>query len=306
VKKLYFISWILLFISLISCEKVETKDVGYQIIAEIAGADDGVAKLVKLDLFTNEPATVDSVRIRNGKFSFKGRVNSAYLHTIILPNSKGKIHLFLDNSDIVIKGDIKHFEKLKVIGSREDSLFRSYTLDDIFDRKRGKEIMLNYPKYNYTAMVAYYQFQYFNIPIDSMQLIMSGFNPKVKESYYYDHLNKLYESIKNVAIGQPAPNFKIQDSNGEWVQLDDFKGKFVLIDFWASWCAPCRASNPELVKVYETFQNRNFTILGVSVDKDKKRWLDAIDKDRLPWINVSNLKGWDEVSNLYGVKALRK
>ena len=82
------------------------------------------------------------------------------------------------------------------------------------------------------------------------------------------------------------------------------RGKYVLIDFWASWCAPCRASNPELVKVFETFQNRNFTILGVSVDKDKKRWLDAIDKDRLPWINVSNLKGWDEVSNLYGVKAV--
>ena len=287
-KKLYFISWILLFISLISCEKVETKDVGYQIIVEIAGADDGVAKLVKLDLFTNEPATVDSVRIRNGKFSFKGRVNSAYLHTIILPNSKGKIHLFLDNSDINIKGDIKQIEKLKVTGSREDSLFRSYTLDDIFDRKKGKEIMLNYPKYNYTAMVAYYQFQYFNIPVDSMQLIMVGFSPKVKESNYYKHLNKLYESIKNVAIGQPAPNFKIQDSKGNRVQLDDFKGKFVLIDFWASWCAPCRASNPKLIKVFETFQNRNFTILGVSVDKDKKRWLDAIDKDRLPWINVSN------------------
>jgi peroxiredoxin len=137
-----------------------------------------------------------------------------------------------------------------------------------------------------------------------MQLIKNRFSKNVKRSNYYEHLNKLYESIKNVAIGQPAPNFKIQDSNKKWVHLSDFKGKFVLIDFWASWCAPCRASNPELVKVYEAFQNRNFIILGISVDKDKKRWLDAIEKDRLPWINVFNLKGWDEVSNLYGVKAV--
>jgi len=304
VKRFYFIVWVLLFINLTACNKAETKDTGYHIIAEITGADDGVAKLVKLNLLTNEPVTVDSTRVKNEKFSFKGKVKSAYLHTIILPNSKGKIHLFLDNSDINIKGDVKHIEKLKVTGSREDSLFRSYSLDDIFDRKKGKEIMLNHPQYNYAAMVAYYQFQYFNIPIDSMQLIKDGFSKNVKRSNYYEHLNKLYESIKNVAIGQPAPNFKIQDSKGKWVHLSDFKGEFVLIDFWASWCAPCRASNPELVKVYETFQNRNFTILGISVDKDKKRWINAIEKDRLPWINVSNLKGWDEVSDLYGVKAV--
>ena len=303
-KRLYFIVWVLLFINLTACNKVETKDIGYHIVAEITGADDGVAKLIKLDLLTNEPVMIDSFRMKNGKLSFKGKVKSAYLHTILLPNSKDKIHLFLDNSNISMKGDIKHIEKLKVVGSREDSLFRSYNLDDIFDRQKGKEIMLNYPQYNYAAMVAYYQFQYFNIPLDSMQFIMDHFSTKVKESNYYGHLNKLFYSLKNVAIHQPAPNFSIKNNNGEMIRLNDFKGKFVLIDFWASWCAPCRASNPELVKVYETFQNRNFTILGISVDKDKKRWINAIEKDKLPWINVSNLKGWDEVSNLYGVKAV--
>ena len=152
--------WIIFLVLFQSCSKKEQENSGFQIDAKITGVADGNVKLIKLDLITNEPISVDSTKVTNGHFNFKGKVNSAYLHTLSFSNSPEKIHLFLDNSKIIIKGDIKNSEKINVSGSREDSLFRSYSLDDIFDRKKGKEIMLQHPRYNYAAMVAYYQFQF--------------------------------------------------------------------------------------------------------------------------------------------------
>jgi thiol-disulfide isomerase/thioredoxin len=88
------------------------------------------------------------------------------------------------------------------------------------------------------------------------------------------------------------------------VKLEQFRGKYVLIDFWASWCPPCRAANPELLKLYEQFAQRGFTIVGISVDDDSISWRSAIETDRLPWVNLSNLNGWDELTEIYGVKAV--
>jgi peroxiredoxin len=195
-------------------------------------------------------------------------------------------------------------ENSEISGSREDSLFRSYALDDIFDRKTGMEIMLRYPDYCFSAFTAYYQFQMHQIQADTLDMIMQGFKDPVKESVYYAHLSNLYGRLKKVAISQPAPAFSIPDTAGNRITLDDFRGKYLLIDFWASWCAPCRAANPELVEIYRQYSGKNFTIVGISVDRNEERWKKAIESDQLPWINVSNLQGWDTVSENYGVEAI--
>ena len=292
---------LLVFIQSCNSDKLGT---GFIINANITGIDTGKAMLVKLDLITNERVDVDSATIKNGKFNFNGKVGSPYLHTIIIEGFTDKIHLFLENSNISINGDIDALDKVKVIGSKEDSLFRSYTTNDIFDKEKGMEIMLNYPQYNYSAMVAYYQFQYHNISTDTLQYIIDSFSDCVKKSVYFNHLVKLHNSIKRVAILQPAPDFSLPDIDGNIIELSSFKGKFVLIDFWASWCAPCRESNSVLIESYKRFNKRNFTIIGVSVDKNKERLLEAIETDSLSWTNLSALKGWGSVSNLYGVKAV--
>jgi peroxiredoxin len=260
--------------------------------------------LVKLDLTTNEQVDVDSTRIENGRFTFIGILESPYLHTLLINGKSNKIHFFLENSSIDISADIKDLEHATISGSREDSLFHSYKTEDIFDRKKGMEIMLNHPAYSFTAFTAYYQFQLYNIQDDTLSFIMNNFTASVKKSAYYKHLDKLYNTLKKVSISQPAPNFKIPDVAGYLVGLEDFRGKYVLIDFWASWCAPCRASNPALIEVYNTFKDKNFTIVGISIDRKKDRWLKAINTDKLPWTNLSNLEGWDEVSTIYGVKAI--
>jgi thiol-disulfide isomerase/thioredoxin len=104
-----------------------------------------------------------------------------------------------------------------------------------------------------------------------------------------------------------APDFTQTDPDGKPVKLSDFRGKYLLLDFWASWCGPCRAENPNVVKAYNQYKDKNFTILSVSLDKEDAReaWLAAIKKDGMPWNHVSDLKYWkNEASVLYTIQAI--
>ena len=108
-----------------------------------------------------------------------------------------------------------------------------------------------------------------------------------------------------VAIGSQAPELNMPDVNGNMFALSQLKGKYVLIDFWASWCSPCRAENPNVVKAYATFKDKNFTVLGVSLDKDKNAWLTAIKADNLTWPQISDLKWWNSAAtSLYGLTSI--
>lgn len=112
-------------------------------------------------------------------------------------------------------------------------------------------------------------------------------------------------SLQTVQVGHPAPDFTVPGLNGQSVKRDDFKGKYVLIDFWASWCAPCRQENPNVVKAYNAYKDKNFTILGVSLDKDATAWKKAIAEDQLTWNHAGELKDFEgDMVRKYHIEAI--
>ncbi|MET3880794.1 TlpA disulfide reductase family protein [Chitinophaga sp. OAE865] len=114
-------------------------------------------------------------------------------------------------------------------------------------------------------------------------------SPELKNSSAGLAFTKTLEQAKLLLPGNPAPDFTEKDTAGIAVSLKDFRGKYVLIDFWASWCMPCRAENPHVLKAYEKYKGRNFTVLGVSLDKSRADWIKAIREDHLPWQQISSL-----------------
>jgi len=131
--------------------------------------------------------------------------------------------------------------------------------------------------------------------------------PAVKNSPEGKKYGEMLQAIKTVAVGATAPDFTLSTPDGKSVALSSFRGKYVLVDFWASWCGPCRQENPNVTKVYNEYKAKNFDILGVSLDTEKARdkWLKAIADDQLAWTQVSDLKGWqNQAATLYHVQAI--
>lgn len=144
--------------------------------------------------------------------------------------------------------------------------------------------------------------------LDSKQLEsrLTALDESLHSNNYYTFLSGHLEKMKNVEIGEKYVDFELPDTEGNPVKLSDIAGKGVLmIDFWASWCRPCRIANPEVVKIYNEFHKQDFDIIGVSLDRSKEDWLKAIDADGLVWHHVSDLKFWDcEAAQLYAVSAI--
>ena len=140
---------------------------------------------------------------------------------------------------------------------------------------------------------------------EEIKSYFEGLDKDVKETKSGKKIKTALDSMSAIVIGKPAPNFSAPSPEGKTISLKESLGKVTIIDFWASWCGPCRAENPNVVALYNEFHPQGLNIIGVSLDKDAKAWKAAIAKDKLTWNHVSNFKFWDEpIAKQYNVQSI--
>ncbi len=280
---------------------------------------------------------------KKGNYVLKGQV--PYPDYYVLRIANQHINLVLrDNSKMRINADGKNIYAFNTItGSDESVALNAFVMNlQIFNQKKDSlvKVLQTAPEkqteLNQIYQKDYYQFASYrqkfiseNNNSAALLPVLSSLNTETEMSIYdavmaqlitafpesqsvqntktqYDQLKFQQEKKNFLAPGKPAQNFTQNDVNGKPISLTDFKGKVVLIDFWASWCGPCRKENPNVVNLYKKYKDAGFTVLSVSLDKDKAPWLAAIEKDGLIWPNhVSDLKYWqNEAAKMYQVSSI--
>ncbi|MFT3825044.1 MAG: TlpA disulfide reductase family protein [Chitinophagaceae bacterium] len=187
--------------------------------------------------------------------------------------------------------------------ARNQQLLNKWALD----RKLLYRQFYRENKGSYIGLVALYDYAGSDPKPAELQPMFDSLTSAVKSTKAGQDFQTLLDNVLLLKPGAIAPDFTMADPSGKMISLAGFKGQYVLLDFWASWCGPCRAENPNVVAVYNRYKDKGFAVLGISLDKSDGRneWLKAIKDDGLTWTQVSDLRGWDNtVAKLYGVRAI--
>lgn len=315
----------------------QTATKGFTIEGKLDGYPDGTL----ITLYQNGVQTEwVKAKLLKGKFTLKEKTDDPVLCFIVIAGVQKPIEIYVENSNISIKGNKSNPDKYEIEGSKSHKDFAEFTrvflplaqqLNTVANTinmtlpgpERDKHMstytgiqqniqaeidkfVYSHAKSTVTPFVINVTYQ-FNEDVTVLERRFNLLDEKIKQSRAGKELQGTIAEKKIGAIGTTAMDFSQPDTTGKMVSLSSFRGKYVLVDFWASWCGPCRTENPNVVENFKKFSSKNFTVLSVSLDRpgQKDKWMQAIYKDNLTWTHVSDLQFWDNAAaKLYHIQAI--
>ncbi|XLS30980.1 redoxin domain-containing protein [Flavobacteriaceae bacterium M23B6Z8] len=332
--------FLIALITLVSCDQLKENE--YRLTVEIDGIEDGKKVYVKKSDEQNLPVTLDSTEVKDGSFTVSGFSETPELHYVFIEGVQGNLGYIAEPGKINVVAYKDSITKSILGGSPSNEEFNDFlteskmiankmkAIQDEFAEaaKKGDTVTLGTLRETYDELMTEakdFETEFIKDHPNSFmsalileRMLFSGakdteeiqelFKPiseEIKTTRVGKNISKKLQELTKTSIGSIAPEFQGPTPEGTMLSLSDAKGKVTIIDFWASWCKPCRVENPRVVKMYHKYHDQGLNIIGVSLDKTADAWKKAIEVDSLPWHHVSNLKYWqDPIARLYNVRSV--
>jgi peroxiredoxin len=318
----------------VSCSSPEKK---FRLDGQLSNYNDSVVYLMA----SSDAMKIDTVPVIEGKFHFERVLTEPTVFMMNVGEDFPPYFFMAENATMELRYDLQNPTAAKVTGGKEQTIYEQYLnqckpffatmdslgnqassneenpvmikqlqqqffrVDSAFNRMQVQFIRDHPSQYTSAFIASNYLSQHPQENEEEMENLLGTLSPNIKASYYGSKIEKKINQFKHTKIGAKAPSFSLPDKDGNPITLQSLRGKVVMLDFWASWCLPCRRENPQVVEVYSKFHSKGLEILGISLDTDKNAWLAAVEKDKLVWKQVSDLNGWtSDVAEAFRVEQI--